>query len=263
MNRLINYSGGLCCFWTADRVVAQYGPQDVTLLFADTNGESPELYARNKFAAQRWGIPITRISREMTVWELFRKEGMIGNSRSPLCSVKLKREILDAWRNEHCDPADTILYIGFDWEEINRLDDLRAELSRWKIEAPMCEWEPRWDKCRIIEEFRKLGGPMSSAYDQGYPHDNCNKRCVRAGITQWVRTLEVAPGLFAEWEREEQDTITDFTRRGINTEWATMLKDRRGGVTKSMTLKTLRERVEAGEPMPKYDWGGCGCGTTN
>ena len=40
----------------------------------------------------------------------------------------------------------------------------------------------------------------------------------------------------------------------------TMLKDRRGGVTKSLSLEALRLRVESGEEFPKYDWGGCGCG---
>jgi hypothetical protein len=260
MKRVVNFSGGLCSFWAAKRVIDRFGTDDVTLLFADTLVESPELYAFNDTAAVYLGVPIIRLSIEMNPWDLFRKEGMIGNSLTPICSIRLKREPLDKWRELNCDKADTILYIGFDWTEEHRLVKLREQKPDWKIEAPMLD-EPIWDKCLMEKEARAIGLPISSAYVQGFPHNNCNRRCVKAGISQWVRLLVTDPTAFNEWEKEEQATITEFKRRGINTEWATMLKDRRGGVKKAMTLTTVRKRVEAGEKMPKYDWGGCGCGS--
>jgi|ERR1044071_768044 hypothetical protein len=263
MKHVVHVSGGLCSFWNVGRVIERFGVADTTFLFADTLAESDDLYRLLDETERHYNIKITRLTRGLTPWELFREEGMIGNSRSPICSVKLKRELLDNWRIANCDPANTVVYIGYDWTEINRLEGLRLEVAPWRIEAPMCTWKPLWDKCRMGEELELLGIELPLRYRQGFPHDNCNGECVRAGITQWVKLYEVDPSAFAHSEIEEQKTIAEFQRRGIDTTWATMLKDRRGGTTKAMTLTTLRGRIDSGEKMPLHEWGGCGCGTTN
>src|SRR4051812_43130943 len=105
MMHVVNFSGGLCSFLAAVRVAEKYGTSDLTLLFADTLVEDQELYDFNSRAAEYIGVPITRISRELTPWELFRRQGLIGNSRFPICSVYLKREPLDRWHHEHCISA--------------------------------------------------------------------------------------------------------------------------------------------------------------
>ena len=65
---------------------------------------------------------------------------------------------------------------------------------------------------------------------------------------------------YAEWERNEADVFRHIKETSKRPKINTILKDRRGGVTRSMSLKMLRERIEAGdESLPKYDWGGCGC----
>ena len=40
MKRIVQFSGGLCSYLAASRVVEKYGKQDVTLLFQDVLGES-------------------------------------------------------------------------------------------------------------------------------------------------------------------------------------------------------------------------------
>ena len=40
---------------------------------------------------------------------------------------------------------------------------------------------------------------------------------------------------------------------------ADYLRDRRGGTTKTLTLETLRKRIESQQEFDAYDWGGCGC----
>lgn len=259
MKHIVNFSGGLCSFWAAHRVISKYGKEGVVLLFADTLIEDPDLYLFNIQASKLLGVPITRISVGLTPWELFRKQGMIGNARYPICSVYLKREPLDAWHRENALEIDSVLYLGFDSTEFTRLEDIRREKPFWKIEAPMCE-PPLWDKCRMVEEAKKLGLTIPNLYSLGFPHNNCGGRCVRAGITHWVHLFKTLPERYAEWEKEEQDTITELTARGISSAWFSILKDRRGGKTKTMTLKELRIRIEAGEQFPKHDWGGCGCG---
>lgn len=259
MKHVVNFSGGVCSFWAAHRVVQRHGPTDVTLLFADTLIEDEELYEFNEQSVKVLGVPITRLCKGLTPWQLFRQQGLIGNSRFPICSVYLKREPLDEWRSANCLEMDTVLYVGFDWTENNRLDDLRREQPTWKIEAPMCE-PPYWDKCKMFSECEALGIKIPRLYKLGFPHNNCGGRCVRAGITHFVHLYRVLPDKYLEWENEEQETIKELTGRGISPEWCSVLKDRRGGKTKSMTLLTLRQRIEAGDKFPAHDWGGCGCG---
>jgi hypothetical protein len=272
MMHVQNFSGGLCSFWSAVRVAEKHGTSDLTLLFADTLIEDEELYEFNERAAQYLGVPITRISLGVTPWELFRSQGLIGNSRFPICSIYLKREPLDEWHAAHCvsateeqqeslfdinDKRPATIYVGFDWTEENRLKDLRAERPDWRIEAPMCD-SPLWDKCQMEREARAIGMPIPRLYGLGFPHNNCGGRCVRAGISHWVHLYHVLPSRYLEWEVEEQSTKVELERRGIKP--FSILKDRRGGFYKPLWLADLRIRIQSGEKFDKYDWGGCGCG---
>lgn len=257
VKHIVNFSGGACSFWAAHRVVQKHGTKDVVLLFADTLIEDEDLYAFNEWASKQLGVPITRICEGRTPMQLFMDEGLIGNSKFPICSVRLKREPLDLWTRHNAMEMNSILYVGFDYTEHHRLDSLRVEKPNWRIEAPMCE-PPMWDKCRIIEECAKLGFPKQKLYELGFPHNNCGGRCVRAGISHWVHLYHNLPARYAEWEQDEQILIWNFRTRGI--EPLTILKDRRGGTVQNLSLYHLRRRIEAGETLPKYEWGGCGCG---
>lgn len=275
MRHVVNFSGGLCSFWAAHRVIQKHGPEKVVLLFADVLIEDPELYEFNERASALLGVAITRICQGETPWQLFRRKGIIGNSFRPVCSFELKREPLDAWHEKYClniaeegqvqlpflndgrEPAT--IYLGFDWTEPHRVADIRREKPLWRIEAPMTE-EPIWDKCKMTREAEKLGLKIPRLYELGFPHNNCGGRCVRAGISHWVHLLRVLPERFTEWMNEEQDTIREIVGRGGDATWCSILKDRRGGKTKAMTLVELKSRVDAGEQFPRDDWGGCGCG---
>lgn len=258
LKHVVNLSGGACSFWAAHRVVEKYGTADVVLLFADTLIEDPDLYELNARTAEYFGIPITRVSREIKPWDLFRSEGLIANNRAPICSIMLKREPLDEWFRQNMTPVGSLFgeadirYVGLDWTEINRLNDLRASKPEWLWEAPMCEWDPPWDKCKMTTELESVLGFVPRAYKENFPHNNCGRRCVRAGITHFVHLWNVDQPAFLDWEHEEQRTIREFDERGI--EWKSVLKDRRGGVTKSLTFAQLRERILVGDKtLPKDD----------
>lgn len=271
MKHVINFSGGLCSFWAAHRVVQKHGAEKTVLLFADTLEEDKDLYEFNVQSSRILGVPITRVSREIRIWDLFKQQGLIGNSRFPICSVYLKREPLDEWHAANClnteeEKQDQLfpdgkesatIYLGFDWTEQHRLDDIRKEKPLWRVEAPMVD-EPIWDKCRMEQEARAIGLIIPRAYTLGFPHNNCGMRCVRAGISHWVHLYHVLPENYFDWEREEASAIEELRGRGI--EWLSILKDRRGGMTKSMTLADLRIRIESGEKFSTMEWGGCGCG---
>lgn len=251
-DHVVNLSGGVCSFWAAHRVIARHGAENVTLLFSDVRMEDEDLYRFNAEASAHLGVPITRISQELTPWELFAKRGMIGNSRFPLCSVVLKREPLDAWIKANCIEFSTTRYLGIDWTEEHRLHRARKEMPTWRIEAPMCE-PPLWDKCRMLTEIRALGIEPPRLYTFGFPHNNCGGFCVKAGQAQFALLLRAMPERFAWHEAQEEKLraqVGDFS----------VLTDRRGdGKKKPLSLRTFRERVEAGESFDRHDWGGCGC----
>jgi 3'-phosphoadenosine 5'-phosphosulfate sulfotransferase (PAPS reductase)/FAD synthetase len=268
MKHIVNFSGGDCSFWAAHRVIEKVGREDVVLLFADTLEEDDDLYAFNRKAEKVLGVKLTRVSREITIWDLFRREGLIGNNRFPICSAYLKPELLDEWMFANFEMAidqanflreHAISYIGFDWTEEHRLKDLRVVHPDWRIEAPM-QWEPIWDKCRMRREAEALGLPEQKLYTLGFPHNNCGGCCVRAGISHWVHLYRTLPHRFTKWEHEEIKTAEILIARGI--EPLSILKDRRGGETNNLYLWQLRERIESGEKFPRDEWGGCGCGGT-
>jgi hypothetical protein len=258
-HHVVNFSGGLCSAWAAKRVVDRYGRSGVTLLFADTLIEDAELYEFNKQWSDYLGVPITRICEGLTPWELFRRKGIIANSRFPVCSILLKREPLDIWHRTHCLELNTVIYVGMDWEEGDRLAKMRVAKPQWRIEAPM-QWEPIWDKQRMVTEAEKVGIRIPRLYRLGFPHNNCGGRCVAAGISHFVHLNHVLPDKNLEWEREEIYTQEVLKQRGI--EGFTVLKDRRGGVKRPLSLRQLRERIESGEKFPRFEWGACGCSTT-
>lgn len=266
MKHIVNFSGGDCSFWAAHRVIEKYGKENVVLLFADTLVEDDDLYAFNEKAQEILGVKITRVSREETPWQLFRKQGCIGNSLHPICSILLKREQLDRWTESNFETnliqsslflEHSITYLGFDWTEEHRIEAIRKAFPSRTWEAPM-QWEPIWDKCKMRREAEALGLPEQKLYKLGFPHNNCGGRCVRAGISHWVHLYRNLPERFLDWEREELETMENFRQRGIDP--LTMLKDRRGGTTKNLSLHSLRLRIESGERFPSDDWGGCGCG---
>lgn len=250
-SHVVNFSGGVCSFWAAHRVIQRYGKASVVLLFADVCMEDEDLYRFNQEASDWLGVPSTRISKEMTPWELFEKEGMIGNSGAPLCSVRLKRELLDKWHREHTMELTTTLHIGIDWTEEHRLHRLRIAKPTWKIEAPMCE-PPLWDKCTMLKELQRIGIKPPRLYAFGFPHNNCGGFCVKAGQAQFARLLALMPERYAWHEAQEEKVrkqVGDYS----------VMNTRVGGQRKTLTMRQFRQKIEAGEAFDKHDWGGCGC----
>lgn len=265
---IVNFSGDLCSFWALKRTIDKHGAENTIPLFADVLIEAKDLYEFNRQTEVLLGVKIVRVSREMTPWELFRKEGLIGNTRSPICSIRLKRELLNEWmesnfemdRNQDNALLDRgVCALGFDWSEAHRVKEMQDAHPRWRLSAPMTE-DPIWDKCRMEAEARKLGLVIGQAYEQGFPHNNCGKRCVRARLSHWVHLYHVDRPAYMEWAIEEAQTQREFETRGISNSQFTILRDRRGGTTKPLSLLTLADRIAAGEEFPKDDWGGCGCG---
>ena len=97
--------------WAAGRrVVDRYGSADLDLLFTDTRYEDDDTYAFVRAAAANLGGRLHWIADGRTVWEVFRDERMIGNTRADVCSRVLKRELAD----NPCEAHHTDFQFGRD-----------------------------------------------------------------------------------------------------------------------------------------------------
>lgn len=251
--RVVNFSGGVGSWAAARRVADRYGTEGLTLLFADTLGEDEDLYRFLPEAAADVGGTLVRVADGRTIWEVFRDERYLGNTRVDPCSKILKRQQLDRWREENCDPEHTTVYIGIDWTEEHRLEGVRARLPRWTVEAPMCE-APYLSKADMLGLLRERGIRPPRLYEMGFPHNNCGGFCVKAGQAHFAHGLKMLPERYAEWERAEQAMRDQLGRDDI-----AILRDRTGGKAKALPLKMFRERIERGNQGDRHEWGGCGC----
>ncbi len=180
---VVMFSGGVGSWAAAKRVAERHGTADLTLLFTDTKIEDRDLYrflnmaARNVY--QNAPMNLVRIAEGRTPWQVFRDNKMIGNTNADLCSRILKREVGDKWLAEHCNQADTTIYLGIDFTEAHRFDNgerggAKHRYARlgWRSEAPLCD-PPYINKRDMLTMARANALPVSRAYAQGFAHDNC------------------------------------------------------------------------------------------
>ncbi|HEY8985540.1 MAG TPA: hypothetical protein VIU15_38965 [Streptomyces sp.] len=234
---VVQFSGGIGSWATARRVAAEHGTRDLVLLFADTLAEDPDLHRFLHDAAERIGVPVTRVSEGHTPFEIFRHKRFLGNSRIAPCSEFLKQRPCRAWLETHADPADTVLYIGIDWSEQRRAPAIEHGWAPWTVSFPLCD-PPYLTKGQMIAEARTAGIEPPRLYGLGFGHNNCGGLCVRGGHRHWAHVLDVFPDRYAHAERQEQQLRAELGDVAI-------LRDRTGGTSRPLTLTEFRERQEA------------------
>ena len=258
MTHVVQFSSGAGSAGAAKRVADRYGTDDLVLLFADVNGEHGDNYRFLREAAEWIGGELVVLDNGgRTIWQVFEKERFLGNSRVDPCSRVLKREPMRAWIEEHCDPDDTVAYLGFDWTEEHRHKRAVGYWEPWKMESPLL-WEPVKDKAEVLADLEAAGIAPPKLTRMGFPHANCGGGCVKAGAAQFVQLLRVAPDTFAEWEWNE-----DRLRASLGD--VAILRDRKGGTLKPLPLGRLREMVQSQGVLDlggaEDEWGACNCMT--
>ena len=238
------------------RCVEKYGIDNVHLISADTAVEDDDNW---RFANEVWkwlGEPTWHIIKDgRTPMEVGRDERVVPNNRMAVCSKLLKRKPLRDFLDANYDPKVDVVALGFDWTEDHRLAASIEPWKPWTIEAPLME-APFLHKADILQAWRDRGIEPPRLYALGFSHANCGGACVRGGQAQWALLHRTMPDRYLEWEAEEERT-----RQMLGKDVA-ILRDRRGGTSKPMTLKDFRLRIEV-RPA-EYDndeWGACGCFT--
>jgi len=263
MKHVVMFSSGAGSWAAARRVADEHGTDDLILLFSDVKGDSTEEHAGEdadnyrffEQAAADIGGQAIRVADGRDVWQVFNDTRFIGNTRVSNCSHLLKQKPARDWLEANCDPADTAVYVGIGWDEIHRLPAVVRNHQPYKVVAPLCE-PPYLEKDEILAELKRRGIEPPRLYGMGFAHANCGGFCVRAGQGQFKQLLQVMPERYAYHERKEQEF-----RERLGKDVA-ILRDRRGGTTKPLTLKALRERIQCGGPVDEFDLGGCGCYVT-
>lgn len=250
MKRVVQFSGGVGSWAAAKMVAKMHGTADLVLLFADVQDEHEDLYRFLREGAANIGVPVTVIADGRTPRQVMTDEKFIGNSRRDPCSKILKRELLDRWCRENCDPDDTMRYIGIDWTEAHRLETFKARVSPWSARAPLVDAGLSKVDARLMLQDEGITEPL--LYQLGFPHNNCHGFCIKAGQAQWALGLKYFPERYREWEDWEHDLRDVVGDHSI-------LRDRRGGQSRPLTLRNFRLRVEAQQPIDQHEWGGCGC----
>ena len=252
----VQFSTGIGSAEVAFRVQEIANPDDrLVLLTADTMVEDDDnwRFANEvvKALSPRWEWIVIRDGR--TPMQVGRDMRIVPNNRMAVCSRVLKREALDRWIKHNCDPANSVIYLGFDWTETSRFEKAEPLWLPYKIDAPMMR-KPYVEKSALIERYRQRGIEPPRLYAVGFSHANCGGACVRGGQASWKMLLDWNPERFKEWEAEEEQT------RAMLGKNVSILKKSVGGSAQPLTLRTFRERVESQPSMfDKDDWGACGC----
>lgn len=257
MKHLVMFSGGVGSWATGKRVVEQYGPQNVELIFADTRMEDEDLYRFLLEAAHNIGARLKVLADGRTPWEVFQDVKFVGNSRVDPCSRILKRDLIRGYLEKHFSPEETVIYLGIDWTEIHRLEKAKPHWEPWTIRAPMCE-KPYLDKNEMLAWLSREGIEIPRLYKLGFPHNNCGGFCVKAGHAHFEHLLRTLPERYA-WHEKQEEVLREQLGE------VAVLRCRRkasraqmpDGKAKPLPLSEFRLRVLDEEEQ--LDWGGCGC----
>jgi hypothetical protein len=253
MKHVVMFSSGAGSWAAARRVADEHGTDNLVLLFADVLGEDGDNYRFLREAAEDIGGELVVVTEGRTIWDVFRDNRFLGNSRLANCSKFLKQQPAREWLDGNCDPADTTVYVGIDWTETHRLPAIERSYQPYAAKAPLTE-KPYLNRDQVLGMLRRRGIEPPRLYGMGFAHANCGGGCVRAGQGQFATLLKQMPDRFAEWERNEQE-LREHLGKDVS-----ILRDRTGGTSVPLTLTTFRERVESKpEQIDLFDIGGCGC----
>lgn len=294
MKHIIAFSGGLGSFFTAKRVIEKHGKENVLLKFTDTLIEDQDLYrfliessnhlygitdtsALDKVkdmppfdALEERAEFIKALAKEAheinpafhwlidgrNIWETFKDDRFLGNSRLAPCTKNLKQKTAKKWIKDNFKPDECILYLGIDWTEEHRTTAPRKHWNPYKVDYPLLE-PPLLDKEQMKRELAAINIELPYLYKLGFSHNNCGGLCVRGGQGHWAQVLEYLPDRYDLAEKKEKE-LQDYLQKPV-----THLTRTVNGQQEPLPLETLRkEYQERPQQLDLFDIGGCGCFVT-
>jgi 3'-phosphoadenosine 5'-phosphosulfate sulfotransferase (PAPS reductase)/FAD synthetase len=168
---------------------------------------------------ERWfGMPITTLRDEKyraSAYEVFRRvRYVVGGGGAP-CSRKLKRDVLNAWKQ-----PDDVAVIGYTIEEQDRADRF-IDANNIAVEFPLIDAGLTKADCLAIVE--RAGIELPRTYRMGYANANCIG-CPKGGEGYWNKVRRDFPERY-----EEMAKIQDELGPGSH-----FFRDRKTGVRISL-----------------------------
>ena len=217
--------------------------------FADTQYESEDTYRFIDHVVALSGVEFETLSQGKDIWDVFMERKMMRHPRRGcLASYHLKRIPLIDHALSYAEPVTVM--IGFGPDECDRVERLLAGNDHYEItyDFPL-RWSPKWWHCDVKSELKKRGvTTWPKAYEEGMGHNNCGRRCVQGGVNYYSLLWLDRPDSFREEEVKESQFLTMLREEG-RPEY-TILRDRRGGTLKNMSLRQLRQELENGTRFP-------------
>jgi hypothetical protein len=263
-------SGGAGSWGACRRWIDQQGRDGLLLLFTDVRGkdwanpnvgEDADTMRFLRDARDDLGVPLVVIRNHRTIWDVFRERKWLGNSSLAHCSWELKTGPAAHWASQNAPRVDRIL-VGIDFTEAHRLPGIVENWQPYQAVAPLMDKPMLW-KPQLIDMLHERGIEPPRMYRLGFAHSNC-PACVKGGHDHWARLWRVWPERYLYAEQQERDIRAEF---GADV---SILKDRKGGTAKPMTLEEFRHRLQAQEEAGQlsllgdftgFDEGGCACFT--
>lgn len=197
------------------------------------------------------------------IWEIMRDVRLLGNSRYDPCSKIAKRQFLDRWQRENCDPATDLFTIGIGPHEEHRYTTLakrKLDDGGWRYVAPLIgSFAGEVYRAGVESHYlHDAGLQRPRLYELGYSHNNCGGFCIKAGHAHWLNRLRQQPERFRYDAAMEAKLIAYIGGKAHS-----ILADRRGNNKKKpMTLlefaaKYANDSAAYFETEPGES--GCGC----
>lgn len=244
---VVLFSGGMSSAFTLDRVLKEYGRENTIALHTDTRWEDEDTY---RFIKEISTYHEARLKNRMDgrqppeVW--FGSRYLVGKNLAK-CSLQLKTKqtikFITQLQNRDIEP---ILYFGIGKHEEPRAINLSYRYAPVECRFPLVDSQLDAEYMRSTCET-KWGIKIPRMYNLGFSHSNCGGRCVKGGLKHFARLLKVWPDRYLEVEQHEREF-----RKKVNPKIA-ILKDRRGGQVKYLTLETYRKQLIDGAVFDSKD----------
>lgn len=220
MKRIICYSGGHSSALVAIEVARKYPDDEIILLNHDINPnvELEDVKRFKREVAEYLKLPITyanykgiqdckEIPDQFDV-SIEIKGFKFGNG-TELCTYNLKTKPFYAWLKENCDTENTVIYYGFDANEMHRVQRRSSILGKdgWRTDFPLALW-----KERTIQQTMQVGIQKPAQYDT-FKHANCIG-CLKAGKQHWYAVYCVRPDIWKK-AKQTEDTLDHSIIKGV------------------------------------------------
>jgi len=205
VRHIVCHSGGHSSALVAIEVVRRFGAADVVLLNHDIPDhiEAEDIKRFKREVAAHLQLPVTYASHPDPTADQFdvtvQAQAFKVDSGQELCTNRLKTQPFKEWLAANANPADAIIYYGFDANEQHRIQRRIGFMADagWRTDYPLALWP------RTIRRTEELGILRPNTYSV-FKHANCIG-CLKAGWQHWYCVYCTRPDIWAKgkWAEEE------------------------------------------------------------